>query len=173
MYSQEGHVFYECTIGNKTLCYDITTGWWHTRASGSHDNRNRANCAIRFNDLVLVGDYQNGKIYEYSLSTYTDNGEPKRAIRIGQYPNTSGQKIPCGPFCLDMETSHTAGQIMLRISKDGGHTWSNERWRSIGEGYGNLIKWNRLGRSRRVPPVYEIVIADNVKRNINKAYIDV
>jgi len=38
-------------------------------------------------------------------------------------------------------------QVMLRWSDDGGHTWSNEHWRSMGQigqtGYRTI--WRRLG----------------------------
>ena len=168
MYRQDGHVFYEMSIGNKTICYDLTTSFWHTRASGTKDNRSRANCAVRFDDKVLVGDYQNGKIYEYDLGTYKDNGETKRAIRTCQYVNTNDHYLFMGSLMLDMETSYQAGQIMMQISKDGGHTWSNERWKSLAEGYNKRVKWNRLGAARM--PIIRIIIADAVKRNINKAY---
>ena len=41
-------------------------------------------------------------------------------------------------------------QIMLQVSKDGGHEWGNEQWRGFGA-VGKYIaraKWNRLGRAR-------------------------
>jgi hypothetical protein len=170
MYSQEGHVFYELSVGGETVCYDLTTGFWHIRASGANDGRCRANCALRFNNLVLVGDYENGKIYEYDLDTYQDNGDTKRAIRRCQFVQNNDNFTFFSALRLDMETSNTASNIMMRFSDDGGHTWSNERWKSIGGGYGKRVKWNRLGKSRN--RVFEVVISDNVQRNINKAYLD-
>lgn len=169
MYSQEGHIFYELSFKAKTICYDLTTGFWHTRASGPKDSRSRANCAVRFNDLILVGDYQNGKIYEYSLSTYQDDGKTKRAIRACQFLHENDKYIFPGSLTLDMETSHTAGQIALQVSKNGGHTYGTERWESMGEGYGKRVKWNRLGAARNF--AFQVTISDNVKRNINRAYL--
>ena len=48
-------------------------------------------------------------------------------------------------------------------SNDGGHTWSNEQWRSLGaQGkYGKRIQWNRLGMARS--RVYELRIADKIR----------
>jgi len=56
-------------------------------------------------------------------------------------------------------------QVMLRWSDDGGHTWSNEHWRSmglIGE-YGKRVLWRRLGMTQKIRDrVYEISGTDPV-----------
>ena len=57
-------------------------------------------------------------------------------------------------------------QIMLRFSDDGGHTWSNEHWKSmgkIGEYYKRVI-WRRLGMTVKLRDrVYEVSGTDPVK----------
>ncbi len=62
-------------------------------------------------------------------------------------------------------------QIILQYSNDGGHTWSNERWKSMGKigEYGKRIRWNRLGSSRN--RIFRILISDPAKRNIFDAYL--
>uniref|UniRef100_A0A6M3IPY6 Putative DNA stabilization protein n=1 Tax=viral metagenome TaxID=1070528 RepID=A0A6M3IPY6_9ZZZZ len=178
-YAQEGHIFYELSFptDSKTICYDLTTGFWHTRASGAADLRSRANCGIRFDNKVLVGDYENGNIYEYDLGTYTDNGEVKRAIRSAQAIMNNRKVTFFNAFELEMETgvgdtTTDDPQIALQISKDGGHTWSTERWKSMGQAgeYTKRVRWNRLGKGREFAP--KIIISDPVKRNISKAYLD-
>jgi len=69
----------------------------------------------------------------------------------------------------DQETTTTQGadpQVMLRFSDDGGHTWSNEHWKSmgkIGEYYRRVI-WRRLGMTTKLRDrVYEISATDPVK----------
>jgi hypothetical protein len=54
-------------------------------------------------------------------------------------------------------------QAMLRWSNDGGSTWSNEHWVSIGvQGrYKNRAIWRRLGQAR--DRVYEVVVTDPIK----------
>jgi hypothetical protein len=54
-------------------------------------------------------------------------------------------------------------QAMLRWSNDGGSTWSNEHWVSIGvQGrYRNRAIWRRLGQAR--DRVYEVVVTDPIK----------
>ena len=57
-------------------------------------------------------------------------------------------------------------QVMLRFSDDGGHTWSNEHWTSmgkIGEYYRRVI-WRRLGMTTKLRDrVYEVSGTDPVK----------
>jgi hypothetical protein len=56
-------------------------------------------------------------------------------------------------------------QIMLRWSDDGGHTWSNEHWRSMGTigEYGKRVIWRRLGMTQKIRDrVYEISGTDPV-----------
>jgi len=57
-------------------------------------------------------------------------------------------------------------QVMLRWSDDGGHTWSNEHWRSMGPigGYGTRTIWRRLGMTTKLRDrVYEVSGTDPVK----------
>jgi hypothetical protein len=179
IYTQEGHTFYELTFPTdlKTICFDLSTGFWHTRASGEEDRRSRANCSIRFDEKVLVGDYENGNIYEYDLDTFTDNGEVKRAIRAAQTQTNNRQITFFNAFDLDMETgigdnTTIDPQISMQFSKDGGKTWSPERWKSLGKlgEFTKRARWNRLGKGREI--LIRVLIADPVKRNIFKAYLD-
>ena len=57
-------------------------------------------------------------------------------------------------------------QVMLRWSDDGGHTWSNEHWKSLGKigqtGYRTI--WRRLGMTLKLRDrVYELSGTDPVK----------
>jgi hypothetical protein len=57
-------------------------------------------------------------------------------------------------------------QVMLRWSDDGGHTWSNEHWKSMGRQgqYGYRTIWRRLGMTMKIRDrVYEISGTDPVK----------
>ncbi|MCK5563694.1 MAG: hypothetical protein KAJ07_00470 [Planctomycetes bacterium] len=62
---------------------------------------------------------------------------------------------------------------MLRWSDDGGHTWSNEKWRSMGKKgeYGKRVVWNRLGFGR--DRIWELKITDPVKVVIIGAVADI
>ena len=60
-------------------------------------------------------------------------------------------------------------QVMLRWSNDGGSTWSQEHWKSIGmQGkYKNRAIWRRLGMAR--DRIYEVSMTDPVKAVIVSA----
>jgi hypothetical protein len=55
---------------------------------------------------------------------------------------------------------------MLRWSDDGGHTWSNSHWRSMGKTgtYGTRVIWRRLGMTLKLRDrVYEVSGTDPIK----------
>jgi hypothetical protein len=57
-------------------------------------------------------------------------------------------------------------QVMLRWSDDGGHTWSNEHWTSMGKigQYYKRVIWRRLGMTVKLRDrVYEVSGTDPVK----------
>jgi hypothetical protein len=67
-------------------------------------------------------------------------------------------------------------QVMLRWSDDGGHTWSNEHWKSMGQigqtGYRTI--WRRLGMTMKLRDrVYEISGTDPVQIAIMGAELHV
>jgi hypothetical protein len=162
-------------------------------------HQHRGYCCASFNGLVLVGDYQNGKVYKLDPSNYTDDGQEIRRLRraphlvadlqrqyfdelqiqfqpgVGLQPTTSSSSTTavCGiaisgiAICgtSGASTANTGGvnpQAMLRWSSDGGSTWSNEHWVSIGKQgkYTNRAIWRRLGWSR--DRVFEVVVSDPV-----------
>ena len=60
-------------------------------------------------------------------------------------------------------------QVVLRWSDDGGHTWSNEHWRSMGKigETGRRVIWRRLGMTMKLRDrVYEVSGTDPVKISI-------
>jgi len=189
-YQQDGHAFYVLTFpsANATWVYDVATQAWHARA-GFIDNaftRHRSNCQASFENTVVVGDFENGNVYTLDLNTYADNDQVQKWLR-------SWRAIPPGENQLARTTHHNlqldiesgvglnAGQgsdpqVMLRWSDDGGHTWSNEHWVSIGrigEYYTRAI-WRRLGMTLKLRDrVYEISMTDPVKTAIMGAELQI
>ena len=179
-YQQEGHSFYVLTFpsANATWVYDAATTLWHERAGFSDGvfTRHISNCQTAFNSEVVVGDYQNGNIYAFDLNVYADNGAIQKWLR-------SWRALPPGQNNLKRTSQHNLqlnceagvglndGQgndpaVMLRWSDDGGHTWSNEHWRSMGKigetGYRTI--WRRLGMTLKLRDrVYEVSGTDAVK----------
>ena len=180
-YSQEGHSFYVITFptDSKTWAYDITTGFWHTRSTGTQGRRHIGQWHQWFNGKNLVGDYENGKIYEYDLSTYTDDGQTIKSIRATQPVQSNRRLVYHHTLEIDFEAGvglqtgqGTDPQAMLDWSDDGGHTWSNEHWRSIGQigEYEARARWNKLGRSRN--RIYRLSITDPIKRVLMGAHLE-
>jgi len=67
-------------------------------------------------------------------------------------------------------------QVMLRWSDDGGHTWSNEHWRSMGKigAFGYRTIWRRLGMTTKIRDrVYEVSGTDPVKLAIMGAELQI
>ena len=183
-YQLEGHEVYVVTfpsIGTNglTWAYDNSTGLWHKWLYRNNQNeyeRHRGNCCAFFNQQVLVGDYENGKIYQLSRSFYTDDGQPIRRIRRAPHITSDLQR----QYFHELQIQFQPGvglstgqgqdpQAMLRWSNDGGSTWSNEYWTTIGKQgkYQNRAIWRRLGWSR--DKVFEVSISDPVKAVIVSA----
>lgn len=59
----------------------------------------------------------------------------------------------------------------MRYSDDGGHVWSNTRYRSLGTigKYRTRVKFNRLGQF--ICRAFEISVSDPVKRDLIAASI--
>ena len=90
-YSSEGHTFYVITFpaGNATWVYDASTQMWHERSTWTgvpyEIGRHVGNCYAGFGGMHLIGDWQNGNIYEMRSDVYEDKPTPLRQERHGKY----------------------------------------------------------------------------------------
>ena len=68
---------------------------------------------------------------------------------------------------------NTYPTVCLDWSDDGGHTWSNQHWRSIGKigRYKDRAIWRGLGLS--TGRVFRLTMSDDVKRVMIAAYADI
>jgi len=85
-YQLEGHEVYVVSFPtiDITWAYDFTTGLWHKWLWVDDKNvyhRHRSNCAAVFQGIVVVGDWENGNLYQLDQSVYTDNGREIRRLR--------------------------------------------------------------------------------------------
>jgi hypothetical protein len=180
----EGHEFYVINFPtiDLTWAYDLATGQWFkwlfwNPVAGKYE-RHRGQCAMSFAGKSIVGDYANGNIYSLRLDWYKDNFAPIRRLRRCPHLTTDLQR----QFFEELQIQFEPGvgispqfgqgenpQAMLRWSNDGGSTWSNEHWVSIGRQgqYTNRAIWRRLGWAR--DRIFEVVISDPVKAVIVSA----
>lgn len=225
-YQLEGHEVYVVTFPtlNLTWAYDATTQMWHKwlyTATDSTYERHRGNCCATFQGLVIIGDYENGKLYQLDKTNYTDDGQTVRRLRRAPHLVTEFQRqyfdelqiqfqpgvgttglsnvlqainlqspyviTPTGTYTIgpldtvylgefntiNVNTPTTYPQAMLRWSNDGGSTWSNEHWTTVGQlgKYRNRAIWRRLGTAR--DRIFEVSVTDPVNFVIISANLKV
>jgi len=170
-----GHEFYVVTFPtiDLTWCYDLASDkwckWLSYDSTGYH--RHRGQCAASFHGKNLVGDYETGAIYELSTDVFTENGAAIRRLRRAIHLTHDLDRLFFHSLQLQFQPGvgiDGAGQgddpqVMLRWSNDGGSTWSNEHWRTIGKigRYRDRAIWRRLGMAR--DRVFEVSISDPVR----------
>jgi hypothetical protein len=179
-YQQDGHAFYVLIFpsAGATWVYDVATDNWHERAAwvNGEYTRHRSNCQMAFNHQVIVGDYNDGRVYAFDLETYSDDDQPQRWLRSWRaLPQDQNTLVRTAQHSLQLDAETGVGlnsgqgdapEAMLRWSDDGGHTWSNEHWSSMGAigAYGTRTFWRRLGMTNKLRDrVYEVSGTDPVK----------
>lgn len=173
-YMMSGHPFYQINFPTPGVSwlYDGQSRSWSQVSSGG--GRHRANQAVQLLDAVYVSDYEVGKLYRLSLDYYTDDGEMIVREFTSRHQAT-GNLMTFSQLWLEFEpgVGLQSGQgenpqVMMKVSRDGGSTFGNERWTSIGRvgKYRTRAIWNRLGRAfdwvfrfRITDPVKVVIIA--------------
>lgn len=181
-YQQNGHTFYVLSFpsGNQTWAYDAAIGEpefaWHQRAWTDGDgnlNRDRSNCCANLYGKNVVGDWQNGQLYELDPNYFYDDmdgagngnsisyirGFPHilAGLRQGQLTSADGRRMQFDNVRLDMEVGKTPAdkfgqtpQVTLVYSDDKGVTWNQgvvQNGGELGE-YLTQIQWPRTGTAR-------------------------
>lgn len=182
-YQQQGHDYYIITGGrlDTTLVYDITTGLWHERAYlnmfGNYEQHLIGGAVYGFGK-TLIADRRNGNIYEMSLDYYTDNGDEMARDRIFTHFSDENKRIRFNKLTIDLEkgvgltTGHGSDpKCMLRLSKDGGRTWSDWQIDTIGAigDYRKGVSFRNIGIAEMF--TFQIRITDPVKVALIGAYL--
>jgi hypothetical protein len=197
-YQQEGHTFivYTFPAANATWVFDAAMGLWHQRAftdNSGNANRIRANCAANAYGMIVVGDWQNGQLYQLTLSAQTDEVDGNGLNPDGSYPIVRTRSWPAllnedrrviyNKFIADMEAGNDTGAIdgssslsppviSLRWSDDRGKTYGNRMEQSLGAigQYLTSLQWRRLGMARG--RVFELSWSVPGPTALNGAYVD-
>ena len=189
-YQEDTHEFYVLTFptADVTWVYDAQSGLPHKRmsydpymttpgnpASPAGFHRHRSNCFMNFGGMRIVGDYQNGALYQLTRQAYTDAGWPLLAKRRSPHIWDKAQRgrVFMASLQLDFSSGHgnasgmgTIPNAYLTISRDGGETFG-QRWPvSIGKQgqYRNRAIWRRLGFGR--DNVVDVEVIDPVNRDL-------
>jgi hypothetical protein len=157
-WQEDGHYFYALQVPtlNTTLTYDLTTKTWfdkQTRYSGVFDRwAGQTHCFL--NGVHLIGDRSSGNLYQLD-QTYDKDGD-STCYRERRTPHISKGVSVCFYTTLQVDIQAGIGsltedpRLTLRISRDGGATYGNPVYASMGKvgEYRWRARWNRLGYAR-------------------------
>ena len=153
----QGNAFYVITFptADATWMYNTRTQRWNKWSAWPYYNRHRANCYAYFNKKHLVGDYNNGKIYELDKDVFKDNYHPDRRggeliKRVGTVRAIDSERKQIFHHELQLVLEMGAGFEDKEFWQDrlddvyftatGGFTWDDveEQWTatSLGSGSG-------------------------------------
>jgi hypothetical protein len=182
----DGHVFYVLTFptADATWMYDASTQqwteWlWYDQTNNAF-HRHRAADHVFFNRKHLIGDWETGSVYSIEPDVYKDAGSTIKRLRRTQTLRNGGGRIFFGELSVEVETGVANAdcadpQLMLRYSNDNGHTWGEEKLRSLGAigEYGKRVQYGpsgctKLGQGR----VWELSITDPVEVSLFGADVD-
>jgi hypothetical protein len=183
-YEFGGHEFYQVNFNTagKSWLYDLTTSQqagvpvWSRLTSGNTGGRHVGEMAELFLNQTVVTDYSTGTLYHMPEDEVSSDLWKIRSKHIFK----DNSMLSVGRLWMDFETGvglstgqGSNPQVCMRYSKDGGHTWSSEVWRSLGAigKYLTRVFWNRLGRARDW--VFEISGSDPVKIVILNAGLNI
>jgi hypothetical protein len=103
-YQQDGHSFYVLVFptANTTWVYDVATQAWHERAGWNNGEftRHRGNCQMAFNNKIVIGDFENGNVYAFDLTDYSDNNGIQKWLR-------TWRALPTGQNNLKRTAQHS------------------------------------------------------------------
>jgi len=177
-YQWQGRWIYQLSFPQEDQSWAVTmdTGewfqpsYWNVLTSEWECARAQTHC-FAFGQPI-VGDRATGTLYRWDGATCTDaSGAACRRVRRVPLPRllegTQWIKLHDLELLLDVGIGTVSGQgvdpqLILRISRDGGKTWGNDKQTTAGAmgAYWTRVMWQRLGRVRDGLGVVEIVVTD-------------
>ena len=178
---QGGHPFYQINFpsAGKSWEFDSLTGLWGEVQYGLNGARDRGEFCLDYINRPRLFDYANGSIYTIDPTLYADNGDPIRSVLVSRHFFAEYNSVRINKLFVDFESGvglatgqGSDPQVMLRVSRDGGHSWGNELRASMGKmgQYTKRATFPPLGTARDF--MFELAITDPVKRVIVGAGID-
>lgn len=158
-YQQDGHHFYVLSFDEATWVYDINTQLWHQRAcrdttTGALE-RHRGQAHAFFRGRHILGDYEDGRLYELDFDTFSDDGDPIYRERTWNQFDSENRWVTYhrGELIADMGVGLGDGsnpRVWLEWSDDGGRNWSSAQDRFLGRigEFLNRCIWRRMGKAR-------------------------
>lgn len=159
---------------------------WHERRSRRIEDgdwvsgRHRVQNHAFFADKHLMGDIENGKIYEHTRDVFAEDGTEMEATRstVAFEMNQDWITVNELQVLFTPGVGLTTGQgsdpvALISWSGDGGYTWSNEHEIKIGKKgeYDRRAIKRQMGQNRNW--VFRVKVTDKVNRDIMGAYCDI
>lgn len=189
-YHMDGHTFQNFSFPSapatapKTLTYDMEGSTWTKRsqwlsASSSHDVW-APRTHIDAYGKHLVGDRASGTIWTMDPTVSTDidgNGINRQRIAPGITDEHKRHPIDQIELLMDVGLGLQSGQgsdpqAMLSVSDDGGQTYGNELWASMGRigQYRTRVFWQQLGANPDT--VIKVRWSDPVPVRVSDAWVN-
>lgn len=177
-----GAPFYVLSCASWSWQINLKTMKWFERTSFRLP-RWRAEGAFELAGKTIVGDYSEGKLYQMSEDVRDEAGTKNVMLLRSGIVNVFPKLLIIDKLCIDVETgvglnstdTHSANpKIGLRVSRDGGATWGNQRFATLGTigQRQTTVTFNSLGQASRGGMVFELEMSSPVIRTFlgAKAY---
>ncbi len=179
------HAFYVLIFptANETWLYALKTKMWTKWAWLNVDdgslNRSRANVGMYFNEQVLIGDWETGKIYSLDLEKYTDDGIPIVRRKTFLHMLNNMDRVAYKSFDADMQvgtqdpTIDTEPMVSLSWSDNRGVTYGAAVEQEMGKGgdFLTALQWQRLGMAR--DRIFKLEWSAPIQTALNGGYAEV
>jgi hypothetical protein len=159
---KSGATFYVLRTAARTWAMNSATGEWSEWQTGDE------NFCGKFSFFAYgrqsVTDATTATVYEVDSEAYVDGDVSMVREVTSRHVFHDMERMTVWELRLDVETGASDGsEIMLQVSRDGGRTFGDELWESLGEigQYLLPVTWKRLGRSRDF--VFRFRVTDPVK----------
>lgn len=157
-YVYEGRTIYEISTSTDTICYDATTSAligkpvWFKRSTNDSRHKLKGSC-FAYGKVLSLG-YDDGRVYELTRNAMPDvreftvqvpvDDDARRWLILDEVEligRTGTGAIP------DVDP-----QVMLRVSRDNGYTYGEEKWAGVGTvgQYDKRVRWRRFGRAQQM-----------------------
>lgn len=174
---QDGHEFYVLTLSDGTVAYDAASKLWADWTSyGKTVFRGHLMAPLGSGQWV-AGDATDGKLWLFSTSNLTDNGDPI-SREFGAWLQLD-QNVRNNNVLLDCTVGSAASlsddpMIALRYSDDRGHGWSSWMLSPLGRQgqYQHVAEWRQLGLMKRPGRSFHFRVTDAVNITIRRALIN-
>jgi len=159
-YEDEGHKFCVIRFSDRAAwAYDLSTGEWHERASGSALEAWTVRAMVKAYGkwLTIATGGQIGALGRLNA----DFGGTLRRMAVSRTLYLGGDRfrvsfmeilMRMGRSYLGRPSAARSAMIWIRVSKDGGQTWGGEKWRTISDQgqYTNTVRYRALGQFRQM-----------------------